>query len=100
MQYNKLVRDKIPEIISQRGEESTWHVADNEEYELKLHEKLREEVDEFLKSEDEDQISDILEVLDAIIAHHGFSKEDIDDAKAFKKAKRGGFEKRIILEES
>lgn len=100
MQYNKLVRDKIPEIISQKGEQSTWHVADNEEYELKLHEKLREEVDEFLKNEDEDKIADILEVLDAIIAHHEFSKEDIMMAKDFKKAKRGGFEKRIILEES
>ncbi len=100
MQYNKLVRDKIPEIISAKGDNSTWHIADSEEYELKLHEKLREEVDEFLKSEDEEEIAEILEVLDAIITQHEFSKEDIMMAKDFKKAKRGGFEKRIILEES
>ncbi len=100
MEYNKLVRDKILEIISAKGGVSKSHIADDEEYKAKLYEKLREEVEEFLKSEEEEELADILEVIDAIIAYNEFSKEDIETAKAFKKAKRGGFEKRIILEES
>lgn len=100
MKYNKLIRDKIPEIIKSRGGSAITHIAGNEEYRTKLKEKLQEEVTEFLAAENMEEMADIIEVIDAICVVWGFDKEALLNVKEKKKADRGGFEKRIILEES
>lgn len=100
MEYNKLVRDKIPEIIKSKGEECKTHIAEDLEYTEKLKEKLLEEVQEFSKDETPDEIADILEVIDAIIKAKSFSMEEIQKIKKEKFDKRGGFDEKIILEES
>lgn len=100
MKYSKLVRDKIPEIIESKGEVCTTHIAGNEEYWEKLKEKLQEEIMEFLEDENEDELADVLEVLDAIITYKKFDKKDVLKLQKVKAEKRGGFEKRIILDES
>ncbi|OGH69284.1 MAG: hypothetical protein A3I29_02885 [Candidatus Magasanikbacteria bacterium RIFCSPLOWO2_02_FULL_44_11] len=99
-QYNKLVRDNIPEILTQKGVPHTFRIANEKEYWRKLKEKLREEVDEFIKAETIDEIADILEVLGAIYDHQHLSVEEITRVKNDKHQKRGGFTKRIILEQS
>jgi predicted house-cleaning noncanonical NTP pyrophosphatase (MazG superfamily) len=100
MKYNKLVRDKIPEIIKERGGNSKTHIADDEEYKQKLKEKLREEVDEFLENDNIYEFVDILEVLDAICDYRNFEKTELLDLKDKKAEERGRFKKKIILDES
>ena len=98
--YNKLVRDKIPQILDEKGVVHTTHIAEDREYWIKLKEKLSEEVAEFQKDETRDELADILEVIDAIKKYKNYSNEDILEIKNVKLQDRGGFEKRIILDES
>ena len=94
----KLVRDKIPEIIIQSGGCPKIRFADNEEFWQKLKERLIEETNEFVESENEEELADIYEVLDAIINFKRFDKSEINEIKNKKLKERGGFVKRIILE--
>lgn len=100
MKYDKLVRDRIPDIISSKGEMYRIHTADDTEYERMLFEKLREETEELICDKTIDEVADVLEVIDAIASFKGFSRESVDRAKQKKYEERGGFSKRIILEEA
>ena len=99
MKYNKLVRDKIPEIIKNRKAVPITHVADDEEYWQKLREKLQEEVDEFLRDSNEEELADILEVIYAICDFKNFDKEELELLRKKKAEERGGFRDRIIFDE-
>lgn len=97
MEYNKLVRDRIPEIIEQAGKVPLTHIASDGEYWNKLKEKLQEEVDEFSEKETKEELADVLEVVKAIC---DFKKiENLENLRKSKAEKRGGFRNRIILEE-
>ena len=98
--YNKLIRDKIPEIINKRGGKAVVHKANSQEYWKKLKEKLLEEVKEFFKNETIEELADILEVVEAIRVFKKFDNKKVLDVKRKKLKERGGFRKRIILEES
>ena len=100
MKYNKLVRDKIPEIIKENGDTSVTHIASEKEYEEKLKAKLREEVEEFLENENEGELIDILEVINAICEVKSIDKNQLEEKRKEKYEKRGGFKSRIILEET
>jgi predicted house-cleaning noncanonical NTP pyrophosphatase (MazG superfamily) len=99
-QYNKLVRDKIPDIIKQKGGEPKTHIATPEEYDQKVREKLQEEVKEFLDSNNSEELADIMEVVYAIGGRLGTSKDALETLRKRKADERGGFEQGIILEES
>lgn len=100
MRYDKLVRDRVPDIIMAKGESCTTHIADEAEYETKLFEKLREETEELVRDRSIGEIADVLEMIDAIAALKKFSQEEIDAVKQKKLEERGGFSGRIVLEES
>ncbi|MCX6751095.1 MAG: nucleoside triphosphate pyrophosphohydrolase [Candidatus Pacearchaeota archaeon] len=99
MKYNKLVRDKIPNIIKEDGKNPISHIAEDEEYWEKLKEKLTEEVNEFLKESNEEEIADIIEVINAICRFRKFDKNKLDYIKKQKAEKRGRFDNKIILDE-
>jgi predicted house-cleaning noncanonical NTP pyrophosphatase (MazG superfamily) len=98
MEYNKLVRDNIPQIIKAKGEKPKTHIADKNEFLTKLKEKLREETEEFSKSEEREELVDILEVLYALAQEKGITKEELEAIRKQKAKERGAFENKIILE--
>ena len=100
MEYNKLVRDKIPEYIKSKGGVPITHIADDAEYWQKLKEKLQEEINEFIQAESIEEMADILEVIDAIIDFRKFDREELQKVKTKKAEERGKFKDKIILEES
>jgi len=100
MKYNKLVRDKIPEIIKDKGEVPITHTASDDEYWLKLKEKLQEEADEFMRDNDEKELADILEVVYAICDYKKIDIKKLELLRKKKAGERGGFKERIILDET
>ena len=98
--YNKLVRDKIPEIIRQNGDEPVTHIANDDEYREKLFEKLQEEISEFIENTTPEELADILEVIDAIIDEQEYDRGELAELKEKKAKERGGFSERIVLDET
>lgn len=96
--YNKLVRDNILEIIADNHQEFTCHIAIDNEYKMKLLEKLQEEVQEFIEAKNMEEMSDIFEVIEHIIIAFNLNKKDILEIKNKKAETRGKFNKKIILE--
>lgn len=96
--YNKLVRDRIPELIRQQGETPVTRRLNDGEYTACLREKLQEEVAEFLQDETAEELCDILEVVDALFVSLGVSPETALRLRKDKAEQRGRFEKRLYLE--
>jgi predicted house-cleaning noncanonical NTP pyrophosphatase (MazG superfamily) len=96
--YNKLIRDKIPEIIESSGKTYKLEIADTKLYREKLHEKLIEEASEFRDEPCTEEMADILEVLEALMSEYGISRDKVLEVKEKKATDRGAFEKRYILD--
>ncbi len=96
MSQAKLVRDKIPQIIRDTGAEPVTRVADVEEYRKLLRAKLVEEVEEFLSSDDPNELADVLEVLLALAGDLGVDQDHLEKLRTAKAVQRGGFADRIV----
>ena len=99
IQYNKLVRDRIPEIIAESGKSCTVSVLSDEEYLSLLDSKLNEELAEYQESKSLEELADLLEVIRAVAAARGASIDAVEEIRAAKAEKRGGFEKKLLLTE-
>jgi len=95
--YNKLVRDRIPEIIEAAGKNADVRTAEESEYKDLLQQKLLEEVDEFLESGNPEELADILEVVISLGSLYDLSCAELMKMAEEKREKRGGFKERIVL---
>lgn len=100
MKHEKLVRDKIPEIIEGSGREARVRILSDEEYKNQLEKKLSEEVAEYQKDKTPEELCDILEVVFALARTHGINRETLENMRLEKALERGGFDKRIYLIET
>ena len=96
--YNKLVRDKIPEIINADNRKAITRILDTDEYIKELNTKLQEEVKEYLEDNNVEELADIVEVIYAILDSKNISIEEFEKVRKAKVEKRGAFKKRIFLE--
>jgi len=100
--YNKLVRDKVPEIISANGEIPITRVLETDEYKKFLEMKLFEEYKEVIEASGKDrleELADLIEVIRALAVLENSSFEEVVEIASVKRDRRGGFEKRFVLEE-
>jgi len=95
--YNKLVRDRIPEIIKDKGKKCKFRIVDREEYRQKLVEKLVEETNEFVNDPCIEELADIQEVVDNLQKEFGW--KSLKAVAEFKRVTRGSFQDKIVLEE-
>jgi predicted house-cleaning noncanonical NTP pyrophosphatase (MazG superfamily) len=96
--YNKLVRDKIPQIIEKTGKEFSTEILNDEDYIKYLKEKSYEELDEYCAAETDgeavEELADLLEIIHALSKHHGSSVDEVEAVRKHKADKRGGFEEK------
>ena len=95
--YNKLVRDRIPEIIEAKGDKCEINILSDEEYLKMIDAKLDEELAEYHKDQNIEELADLLEVIHAAAIARGYTLEQLEAIRAKKAGERGGFEKRILL---
>lgn len=99
IKYNKLIRDRIPEIIEASGKTCLTEVLSNEEYLKMIDAKLDEELAEYHKDKNLEELADLLEVIYAAAKARGYTLEELEKVRAEKAEKRGAFEKKLLLKE-
>ena len=95
--YNKVVRDKIPEIIAESGKKSNIKQLDDTSFLAELEKKLIEEVNEYSESKDVEELADLLEVIYRISELRGVSSDKLDEIRKDKAEKRGKFDSNLFL---
>ncbi len=98
--YNKLVRDKITDIIEADGRIAKYRILDNNEYRQELNLKLQEEVTEYLDDNNVEELADIVEVIYGILNSMDITIDEFEKVRIKKQEERGTFNKKIYLEEA
>lgn len=99
-QHNKLVRDKIPEIVRNSGNQCETTTLSKIDYIKALHQKLVEEANEVAIASPEElvqELADVMEVMDALIAATGIKLDTVKEIQTQKRSQRGGFDNRVKL---
>ena len=97
--YNKLVRDRIPKIIEASGKTCVTEILSDEDYLRMVDAKLDEELAEYHKDQNIEELADLMEVIYAAAIARGYTQEELEQVRAKKAEKRGGFAKKILLKE-
>ena len=97
IKYNKLIRDKIPEIIEADGKDYEVEKLEDDEYLKSLNTKLQEELDEYQESGEIEELADLLEIIYAILDYKDITREELERIRKEKKQERGGFSRKLLL---
>jgi predicted house-cleaning noncanonical NTP pyrophosphatase (MazG superfamily) len=97
-EFDKLVRDDIPDVIEANDETSHTHVATGEEYRQRLHEKLDEEIAELHEDPGAGELADVREVFDALREYYDIDEDAVAAQRREKADERGRFEDGVVLE--
>lgn len=97
--HNKLVRDRIPEIIEADGKRCVTEILPDAEYLRMLDAKLDEELAEYHKDQNVEELADLLEVIYAAAQARGYSLDELESIRVKKADARGAFQKKIFLVE-
>jgi len=96
-EYNKLVRDKIPEIIKESGRNCEYRILEDSEMKEALKVKLIEKAEVFAKKPNEDELSDLYEIMSTIVKYYDFEPMHIDYLKIENKEKKGSYAGKTFL---
>ena len=99
MKYNKLVRDRIPEIIEASGKTCVTEILSEETYLRMVDAKLDEELAEYHSDQNVEELADLLEVIYAAAMARGYTLEQLESVRTAKAEKRGAFASKILLKE-
>ena len=99
IEYHKLVRDRIPEIIESSGKTCVTEILSDDEYLRMIDTKLDEELAEYHKDQNIEELADLMEVIYAAAIARGYTIEQLEKVRAEKAEKRGAFQKKILLVE-
>ena len=95
--YNKVIRDKIPEIIADSGKKYSIKQLDDTSFLAELEKKLIEEVNEYSESKDVEELADLLEVIYRISELREVNSDELDEIRKDKAEKRGKFDRNLFL---
>lgn len=99
--YNKLVRDRIPEVIDSTGKKFSTRILNESDYIIELKKKAYEELEEYVNTnnlkDSIEELADLLEIMHALSEYHGSSIEEVEEVRKRKAEKRGGFKEKIFL---
>ena len=99
IKYDKLVRDRIPEIIELSGKTCVTEILSDDEYLRMIDTKLDEELAEYHKDQNIEELADLMEVIYAAAIARGYTIEQLEEVRAEKAKKQGAFQKKILLVE-
>ena len=99
IKYSKLVRDRIPEIIEASGKTCITEILPDDEYLRMIDTKLDEELAEYHKDQNIEELADLMEVIYAAAIARGYTIEQLEKVRAEKAEKRGAFQQKILLVE-
>ncbi|NLI59995.1 MAG: nucleoside triphosphate pyrophosphohydrolase [Clostridiales bacterium] len=97
VKYNKLVRDRIPEIIRASGKQALVDKVHDERLLSFLNNKLQEELAEYDKSGDIEELADLVKVIYTILDYKGISLDRFNRIREEKNRKRGAFKGGLVL---
>ena len=97
VKYNKAIRDKIPEIIKNSGNNCNVKKLTDDEFLIEIEAKLREELEEYFQSKSVEELADIIEVVNRISVLRGVSEEELEKIRERKSIERGKFDKNLFL---
>ena len=101
LEFNKLVRDKVPNKIIKNGEYAFTEILNDRDFELALNNKLLEELKEVINSDTKEdlteELADLLEVMLAKASLYGISYDNIEDARNVKAQTKGAFNNKVFL---